>query len=260
MSYLKWLQDTRLMAPEGEGDASAGSVTAAAPLAPPAAAPPATPEFTTEQKAYMDTLVNTAVTRAVSETNTQRDVQEKGLLKNKDEILTQKKILQKQLEDNKLAQQMVDGDVEGARSEIKASLEADYTAKVAELQTKLDNNVLAGDNDYTDRVLDTYLNDLRVKSTYQTDLKASLKHRSTIVRAEDGTKSLLIDGKPATEHFTSWSNSEVAKDYVVAPSSSGGGGQGSGGTGGGDANFEKLNSLTGIAQLDYAYEMKKNQK
>ena len=55
-------------------------------------------------------------------------------------------------------------------------------------------------------------------------------------------------------------NSGVAKDYVVAPSSSGGGGQGSGGTGGGDANFEKLNSLTGIAQLDYAYEMKKNQK
>ena len=107
-----------------------------------------------------------------------------------------------------------------------------------------------------DRVLDTHLTDLRVKSTYQGDLKASLKTRSTIVKAEDGTKSLLIDGKPAAEHFTTWSNSEVAKDYVVAPTSSGGGGQGSGGTGGTGSSYEILSKLSGIEQIDKAYELK----
>jgi len=244
MGYLKWLQDTRIMNEEG-GDTGTGS----------GGAPSAAPTFTSEQQAAINAQVAAAVTQAVDATNAKRDAGEAGLKKNRDEILAQKKQLTQDLIDKDLSLQMLDGDVEGVRNQITAELQGVYDEKVNELQSTLDKTIMAGDNEFTDNLLDKYLTDLMVKSSYQSDMKTGLLSRAKIEKAEDGSRSLIIEGKPAAEYFSEWSKSEVAKDFVVAPSSSGGGGLGSSVTNGSASTFELLQNRDGADLISAAMEL-----
>lgn len=237
MNYLKWLQDKRLMNEAGDGSDSGGG-------APPAAKqdPPASATFTQEQ---VQNLIDQALAKNTAQLEEKFNQSLSGIKKNRDEILTEKKQLQQKMRENELAQQMIDGDVEGARKEIRADLEAEYAEREKNYQEQLAKFTSQSDNDFRERELNSHLNDLRVKSVLRDDLMASLTQKSSIEKDNDGNRRLVIDGKPVKDYFEEWAKSDKAEHYVVANPSSGGGGQGSGTTSGAQSSFEQLEKFEG---------------
>lgn len=184
----------------------------------------------------------------------------KALKSKNEELLDEKKALQKKLEDMNGRLDEIESDKKKAEEEaalksgdvekIKAQLEAKHAkeleklqGKVTELSGKLNSTLIDGG-------LSDALTKANVAPQYVDAVKALIKtgHKAEISEV-DGKAVALIDGKPIHDFITGWSQSDSGKHYVAAPANGGGGAGGP--NGGGGAPAEKRSQMNHAQKAAY---------
>lgn len=258
MSYLRFLQNSRLMneAGQGEGGAPASTVTpssissTSAQSHTPAA--PASPAPITQEA--MQAAIKTAVDTALLANNAKRDEAEIGLKKNKEVLLTEKKALEKRLKDNADAIRMKAGDVGEVTREIEARVKGEYSEKLSDAEKQIEIFKTEKHNNTIEAFVDGIVDSCNIKPAFRNARKLEILHGNKIDTDESG--NITIDGRNQQEFVKDWlENGQNVNDYVLAPTSNGGGANGAKGNAGATGHAETLSTLQGAALMAAASKM-----
>lgn len=196
-------------------------------------------EFSAEQKAAIDAMIEEATA---------------GLVAKNQQLLAEKKKLQKNAEIDPQTVVDLEAQVEKLQSELTTSQKA---AKEAVKAAETAANQLKAESGFTQKLLiDNGLTDALVKAgvaaPYVSAAKAMFAGQAQIV-VDGDSRVAKIGDKALTEFVKEWAASDEGKFFVSAPSNGGGGSHG--GKDGKASNVD-ISKLQGSAKLDAARNAK----